>query len=208
MSPLASSPEITRLLSEWSATRPDAAELWSVIYGELRRIAAAYMRNERPDHTLQTTALVNEAYIRLFEGRPFRWESRKHFFCVMAQIMRRILVDHARERYTHKRGGEWKKISLDAGPPPVNGEPEQFLAIDEALERLANLSPRKAQVVELRFFAGLTADETAAMLSVSPETVKLDWRFARAWLQRQLQPEDARASTANREPAGGHEDDL
>lgn len=159
-----------------------------MVYGELRRIADAYMRNERPDHTLQTTALVNEAYIRLFQGEPFRWGNRKHFFCVMAQTMRHILVDHAREHCAQKRGGEWKKLSLEGVLPLSTEDPEQLLALDEVLERLAKRSPRQAQVVDLRCFAGLTVDQTAAMLSISSETVKLDWRFARAWLQRQLRP--------------------
>ena len=189
MTQQSSSGEITRLLAEWSAGRPErAAELWSIAYRELRRIADAYMRNERPDHTLQTTALVNEAYIRLFGKKPFRWENRKHFFCVMAQTMRHILIDHAREHCAQKRGGEWEKLPLDSALPLSNEDPEQLLALDEALEQLAKRSPRQAQVVHLRCFAGLTADQTAAMLSISPETVKLDWRFARAWLQRQMLP--------------------
>jgi RNA polymerase sigma factor (TIGR02999 family) len=181
--------EITRLLEEWTAGRPEhAPELWSLVYRELRQIARAYMRNERPDHTLQTTALVNEAYIRLFEGKPFRWENRKHFFCAMAQTMRRILVDHARENQAQKRGGEHEKLSLDAAFPLAAASPEQVLALDEALTQLAKLSRRQAQVVEMRFLVGLTAGETAAMLNVSAETVKLDWRFAKAWLQRQMRP--------------------
>lgn len=179
--------EITRLLAEWSAGRLERApELWTLIYRELRQIASAYMRNERADHTLQTTALVNEAYIRIFQGRPFRWENRKHFFCVMAQMMRRILIDHAREYQTQRRGGEWEKLSLEAALPLPSKGPEYLLALDEALEQLGRLSPRQAQVVEMRFFVGLTVQQTAAMLNISAETVKLDWRFARAWLQRQM----------------------
>ena len=189
MTPEPSFDEISRLLAEWAAGRPEPApELWSIVYRELRRIANAYMRDERPDHTLQTTALVNEAYIRLFEGQPFRWENRQHFFCVMAQTMRRILVDHARERCAQKRGGEWQKLSLDVALPLLTEDPEELMALDEALQKLAKRSPRQAQVVNLRCFSGLTADQTAAILSISPETVKLDWRFARAWLQRQMRP--------------------
>jgi len=181
--------EITRLLEEWTAGRQERApELWALVYRELRQIARAYMRNERPDHTLQTTALVNEAYIRLFEGKPLRWENRKHFFCAMAQTMRRILVDHARENQAQKRGGEFEKLSLDAAIPLAATSPEQVLAMDEALTQLAKLSRRQAQVVEMRFLVGLTAEQTAAMLNVSAETVKLDWRFAKAWLQRQMRP--------------------
>jgi RNA polymerase sigma-70 factor (ECF subfamily) len=146
------------------------------------------MRNERPDHTLQTTALVNEAYLRISQGKPFRWENRKHFFCAMAQIMRRILVDHAREYHTQKRGGEWERLSLKAASPFSSPRAEQLLALDAALEQLGRLNPRQARVVELRFFVGLTEQETAAMLAISPETVKLDWRFAKSWLQRQMRP--------------------
>jgi RNA polymerase sigma factor (TIGR02999 family) len=181
--------DITGLLSEWTANRPETApEIWSEVYRELRQIARAYMRNERPDHTLQTTALVNEAYLRLFQGKPGRWENRKHFFCTMAQAMRRVLVDHARECHAQKRGGEWEKLSIDAARLLAENGTEQLLALNQALERLGSLNRRQAQVVELRFFAGLTSEETAAMLDISPETVKLDWRFARAWLQRQLRP--------------------
>jgi RNA polymerase sigma-70 factor (ECF subfamily) len=181
--------EITRLLAEWTAGRPERApELWSVVYRELRQIASAYMRNERPDHTLQTTALVNEAYLRIFQGKAFQWENRKHFFCTMAQMMRRILVDHARENQAQKRGGECERISLDAAFPLSAAPPEQLLALDEALEQLGRLNRRQAQVVEMRFLVGLTAEQTAAMLNVSAETVKLDWRFAKAWLQRQMRP--------------------
>ena len=181
--------EITRLLSDWTAGRPEpASELWSVVYRELRLIASAYMRNERADHTLQTTALVNEAYIRVFQGKAFHWENRRHFFCAMAKTMRRILVDHARGHYADKRGGEWEKLPLNAAFPLPGATSEQVAALDEALEQLGILNPRQAHVVELRFFVGLTAEQTAAMLDVSPETIKLDWRFAKAWLQRQMRP--------------------
>lgn len=191
MTPQTASGEITDSLADWTAGRPEPApELWSIIYPELRRIANAYMRNRRPDHTLQTTALVNEAYIRLFQGQPFRWENRKHFFCVMAKTMRCILVDYAREHGAQKRAGEWEKVSLDAALPLSTKDPEELLALDQALERLSKRSPRQAQVVDLRCFAGLTVDQTAAMLSISPETVKLDWRFARAWLQHQMRPKE------------------
>jgi RNA polymerase sigma-70 factor (ECF subfamily) len=179
--------EITDMLADWAAGRPERRpELWTAVYRELRQIASAYMRNERPDHTLQTSELVHEAYLRIFQGRPFPWENRKHFFCTMAQVMRRILVDHAREYYTQKRAGEWKKVSLKADFPLSGEPPEQVLALDEALEQLGRLNRRQSQVVELRFFVGLTMQQTAAMLNISSETVKLDWRFAKAWLQRQM----------------------
>jgi RNA polymerase sigma factor (TIGR02999 family) len=181
--------EVTRLLAQWTAGRPEPApELWSMVYRELRQIAGGYMRNERPDHTLQTSALVNEAWLRAFQGKPFRWSSRKHFFCAMAQTMRRILVDHAREYQAKKRGGEWERLPLEAANVLAGDRPEQLLALDEALEQLGRLSRRQAQVVEMRFFVGLTAEQTAAMLNISAETVKLDWRFAKAWLQRQMRP--------------------
>lgn len=179
--------EITRLLGEWAAGRAEPAdELWSLIYAELREIAGAYMRKERPNHTLQTTALVNEAYLRTFQGKPFRWENRKHFFCGMAQMMRRILVDHARKCRSEKRGGATEWLPLQAAFLLTGTGRADVLALDEALEHLGKLNPRQAQVVELRFFAGLTVEETAAMLSISAETVKLDWRFAKAWLQRKM----------------------
>ena len=179
--------EITRMLAAWtSGRREPAPELWSRVYRELRQIAGAYMRNERPDHTLQTTALVNEAWIRTFDGEPFRWASRKHFFCAMAQTMRRILVNHARKYHAQKRGAEWEQVSLAEIPGLQAQRTEQLLALDEALEQLGRLNQRQAQVVEMRFFVGLTAEQTAAMLDISAETVKLDWRFAKSWLQRQM----------------------
>jgi RNA polymerase sigma factor (TIGR02999 family) len=182
-----STTEITRLLSEWtSGRREPAPELWAVVYRELRQIASAYVRHERPDHTLRTTALVNEAYVRIFQGKPCSWENRKHFFCTMAQVMRRVLVDHARQYQAEKRGGEWEKLPLEAAHALRDARPDQIVALHEALNQLGKLSPRQAEVVEMRFFVGLTAEETAAMLNLSAETVKLDWKFAKVWLQRQM----------------------
>lgn len=179
--------EMTQLVSGWTQSRRlSAPELFELIYKDLRKIAQAYMRKERADHTLQATALVNEAYLRVFQGQPFQWKSRKHLFCVMAQAMRRILVDHARGYGAHKRGGERRKLSLDEAFVISEEKSPQLLALDEAVERLSKLDPRQGHVVDLRFFAGLTAEETAAALGVSPETVKLDWRFAKAWLQREI----------------------
>jgi RNA polymerase sigma factor (TIGR02999 family) len=179
--------DITRLLGEWTSGRGEPApELWAVVYRELRQIASAYVRNERPDDTLRTTALVNEAYIRIFQGKPFRWESRKHFFCAMAQAMRRVLVDHFRECQAEKRGGEWEKLPLETAFPLQDAHPGEIIALNEALDRLGELSPRQAEVVEMRFFVGLTAEETAAILNLSAKTVKLDWKFAKVWLQRQM----------------------
>jgi RNA polymerase sigma factor (TIGR02999 family) len=188
--------EITRLLTEWtSGRREPAPELWNLVYRELRQIASAYVRHQRPDQTLRTTALVNEAYLRVFGGTLGRWESRKHFFCTMAQVMRRVLVDHVRQCQAEKRGGEWEKLPLEAAHALHGARPEQIVALNEALDQLDRLSPRQAEVVEMRFFVGLTAEETAAMLNLSAETVKLDWKFAKVWLQRQMRTgEQARES--------------
>jgi len=179
--------EVNQLFSTWSESRKQSIpELFDLIYKELRQIAQSYMRRERPNHTLQTTALVNEAYLRMFQGQPFRWENRKHVFCLMAQTMRRVLVDHARSHYAHKRGGDQQRLSLDQALLISEEKSPELFALDEALERLLKLHARQGHVVELRFFGGLTVEEAAAVLGVSPETVKLDWRFAKAWLQREL----------------------
>jgi RNA polymerase sigma factor (TIGR02999 family) len=179
--------QITQLVTDWTESRRQSVpELFELIYKDLRKIAQAYMRKERPDHTLQATALVNEAYLRVFQGQPFQWKSRKHLFCVMAQTMRRILVDHARGYGADKRWGEHRKLSLDEAFVISEEKSPQLLALDEAVERLSKLDPRQGHVVDLRFFAGLTVEETAAVLGVSAETVKLDWRFAKAWLQREI----------------------
>jgi RNA polymerase sigma factor (TIGR02999 family) len=175
------------LFSEWTESRSQSPpELFELIYDDLRRIARAYMRRERPDHTLQTTALVNEAYLRLFQGQPFRWEDRKHVFCTMARTMRRVLIDHARLQHAGKHGGELRKVSLDEGIAFSQQTLPELFAVDEALEKLSKVHPRPGQVVDLRFFGGLTVEEAAAILEVSPKTVKLDWRFAKTWLQREM----------------------
>jgi RNA polymerase sigma factor (TIGR02999 family) len=179
--------EMNQLFSAWCESQERSTpELFELIYKELRQIAQGYMRRERPNHTLQTTTLVNEAYLRMFQGQPFRWENRKHVFCMMAQTMRRVLVDYARSHYAYKRGGEQQRLSFDKALLISAEKSPELFALDEALERLVKLHVRQGQVVELRFFGGLTVEETAAILDVSPETVKLDWRFAKAWLQREL----------------------
>jgi len=179
--------EMNQLFSTWSETQKRSIpELFDLVYKDLRQIAQAYMRRERPNHTLQTTALVNEAYLRMFQGQPFRWENRKHVFCMMAQTMRRVLVDYARSHHAYKRGGEQQRLSFDHALLISAEKSPELFALDEALERLVKLHVRQGHVVELRFFGGLTVEETAAILDVSPETVKLDWRFAKAWLQREL----------------------
>lgn len=186
------SEHITTLLSDWRNGNPSAGEeLLGVVYRELRHLAARYLSQERSDHTLQPTALVHELYLRVFtSGEPIAWQNRAHFFAVAAQTLRRILIDHARMRQSAKRGGHQVKLSLTE----VNGlaEPrtDNLLEIDEALQRLAELEPRAAQVVELRFFGGLQVEEVAEVLGVSIVTVKRDWKVARAWLTAQLSPSD------------------
>jgi len=182
-------PTITVLLTRWRAGDERAgAELMTVVYAELRRLAASYMRHERSEHTLAPTGLVHEAYLRLCGGAEIDWQSRGHFFAVFAQQMRRVLVDHARSVQSAKRGGGLHKHSLTGVEP---GDPRlesiDLLAVNEALERLAALDPRAAQVVELRYFGGLTEREAADALQVSTATIKRDWDFARTWLSSQLQ---------------------
>jgi len=162
-----------------------------MVYAELRRLAASYMRKERCDHTLQATALVHEAYLKLIEQRSVNWQSRAHFFGIAAQIMRRILVDHARGHLRDKRGGGQQEVPLDEAiifAPEQSGE---LINLDEALNRLATLDPRQAKIVELRFFGGLNVDETAEVLGISPKTVKRDWSVAKAWLHGELKQSHA-----------------
>jgi len=161
-------------------------ELFSQVYQELRQVARAYMRRERADHTLQATALVNEAYLRLFDGEAFHWENRKHLFCTVARAMRRVLVDHARSHKAERHGGQLRKVNLDDHGPAIFQDLPQLIGLDKALEKLAKLNPRQAQVVELHSFAGLTEEEAAEVLDVSLKTVKNDWRFARAWLKAEM----------------------
>lgn len=180
--------EVTRLLIAWREGEAGALDrLIPLVYDDLRALAAGYLRRERPDHTLQPTAVLHDAYLRLVEKTHPRWEGRVHFFAAAAQAMRRILVDHARERRAAKRGGAAERISLDAETPvAAPGAESPFLAdlldLDSALERLAALDGRKARGVELRYFGGLTESEAAEVLGVSPATVRLDLRLARAWL--------------------------
>jgi RNA polymerase sigma-70 factor, ECF subfamily len=163
-----------------------ASRLVPLVYRELRRLAASYMRRERPDHTLQPTALVHEAYLKLVEQRAVNWQSRAHFFGVAAQLMRRILIDHARGHLRQKRGGEIQKVSLDEALAFFDQRAEEVLAVDESLQRLAHMDPRQARVVEMRFFAGLSVEEVAEVLQVSRKTVKRDWSVAKAWLYADL----------------------
>ena len=181
--------DVTALLAAWAAGQPEAANrLVPVIYQHLRRRAAAYLRGERRSHTLQPTALVHEAYMRLVDQHPIVWQNRAQFFGVASQMMRRILVDHARRRNAHKRSGQWTRISVTGGALPGPAPDFDVLALDELLVRLAAFDLRKSRVVELRYFGGLTPEETACALDIAPRTVEREWRAARAWLHSQLTP--------------------
>jgi RNA polymerase sigma factor (TIGR02999 family) len=185
----ASSPgAVTDLLRAWTDGDDGALErLTPLVEAELRRLARGYMRRERQGHTLQTTALVNEAFLRLTDARRVRWQDRAHFLGISARLMRRVLVDHARSRGYRKRGGGAERVTLDEG---ILGTPEpdlDLLALDRALDALAAADARKCRVVELRYFAGLSVEETAEVLGVSPDTVKRDWRMAKLWLLRELE---------------------
>lgn len=179
--------EITRLLKAWGAGDQAALErLMPAVYHELRRRARAYMRHQPSDHTLQPTALVHEAVLQLVDTTAIHWQDRAHFFAVCAQVMRRILVDSARARGAAKRGGGKPKMNVDDALGIHSVRDREIVAIDEALEVLATMDPRKARVIELRFFGGLSVEETAAALDVSPQTVMRDWKLARAWLIREI----------------------
>ena len=183
----ASSQQVTQLLLAWSSGDVTALEkLTPLVYNELHRLARRYMAQERPGHTLQATALVNEAYLRLVDSRNVQWQNRAHFFAVSAQLMRRILVDFARSRHYQKRGGEAHQVSLDEALVVSWERGADLVALDDALQALADIDPRKSQVVELRFFGGLTVEEAAEALAVSLDTVMRDWKFAKTWLLREL----------------------
>jgi len=186
------SQDITRLLVAWSEGDVSALDqLAPLIHAELHRLAHNYMRREQPGHLLQTSALINEAYIRLIDWKNVRWQNRAHFFGVAAQLMRRILVDFARERQYLKRGGGALQVSLSEAASFVAQRNVDFVALDEALTVLGEIDPRKVKVVEMRFFAGLSVNEVATLLNVSEETVMRDWRLAKVWLLRELQGEAA-----------------
>jgi RNA polymerase sigma factor (TIGR02999 family) len=179
--------EITQLLLAWSHGQQSALDqLTPLVYDELHRIAKRYMGGERAGQTMQTTALVNEAYLRLVDSSQVHWQNRAHFFAIAAQLMRRILVDFARSRHNLKRGGEAKQVSLDEALVISPERGADLVALDEALQALAALDPRQSQVVELRFFGGLSINETAEVLKVSEGTVRRDWSLAKAWLHREL----------------------
>ena len=179
--------DATELLLAWSNGDGSAFDkLVPLIYQELRVLAQRYMRHERPDHTLQATALVNEAYLRLIDVNRIQWQNRAHFLAVAAQTMRRILVEFARHRHRQKRGGDLQQVALDELPEVGQEKGADLVALSDALSALATIDPRMSQVVELRFFGGLSVEETAEVLNVSPETVMRDWKTAKVWLLREL----------------------
>jgi RNA polymerase sigma factor (TIGR02999 family) len=179
--------EITQLLAAWSEGNQAALDqLYPLVYNELRRLAHGYLRRERKGHTLQTTALINEAYLRLVDQKHVHWANRSHFFGISAQIMRRILIDHARRYDYAKRGGGAQRISLDEAAVVAKQRGRALLMLDEALKSLAKIDPRRSQVVELRYFGGLNNEEIAGVLKISENTVMRDWNMARAWLYQEL----------------------
>jgi len=180
-------PTITQLLVEWGGGDQQALDhLTPLVYDELRQMARTYLRSERPDHTLQATALVHEAYLRLVDQRSVSWQNRAHFFGIASQMMRRILVNHALARRAAKRGGRAEKLSLDEAVSFADEREVDLVALNEALEKLEIMDPQQARVVELRFFGGLTIEDTGEVLKLSPATVKREWETARLWLRREI----------------------
>jgi RNA polymerase sigma factor (TIGR02999 family) len=187
-------PDVTGLLHAWNDGQPGALDaLMPIVYGELHRLAKATLRRERPDHTLQATALVNEAYVRLVGQTRMRWQNRAQFFGTAAQFMRRILVDHARDRHAAKRGAGATRVELDEAILATHERGIDLLALDAALERLEQLDERQSRLVVLRFFGGLTIEEAATVLDISPATAKREWVTARIWLRRELVDAQSRA---------------
>jgi RNA polymerase sigma-70 factor (ECF subfamily) len=179
--------EVTQLLINWSrGDRTALDELIPLVETELRRLARHYMARESPDHTLQTSALINEAYIKLIDQQNVPWQNRAHFFAVAAKVMRHILVDHARKHGYAKRGGGARRIPLDDAVARIDQKATELVALDDALNTLAVLDPRKSQIIELRFFGGLSIEETAEVMKISSPTVQREWRSAKAWLRREL----------------------
>ncbi|MFL6447339.1 MAG: sigma-70 family RNA polymerase sigma factor [Bryobacteraceae bacterium] len=179
--------DVTGLLVRWRTGDREALDaLTPLVYDELRRLAKSYLRRERPDHTLDGTALVHEAYMRLVDQRNVEWRNRNHFFALAAELIRRILVDHARARIAAKRGGANVKLSLDEALAPADEKDLNILALDDALAALGKADPQQSRIVELRYFAGLTIEETADVMEISPATVKRDWTTAKAFLKREM----------------------
>ena len=189
--------QVTRMLIDWSKGDTDApARLMPLVYEELRQLAHNYLQRERADHTLQATGLVHEAYLRLVDQSTTTWQNRAHFFGVAAQVMRRILVDYARSHRAEKRGGTWDKLAFDDSLAPSSERNVDLVALDDALKDLGTFDARQSQIVEMRFFGGLTNEEIGEVLNVSPRTVKREWRVAKAWLRREIKTDDENA-TAN-----------
>jgi RNA polymerase sigma factor (TIGR02999 family) len=187
---MSSTGEVTRLLAEWREGNEHArSELFNLIYNELRRMAARHMRSERPNHTLQPTALVHEVYLQLARQAEPNWQNRAHFHAIAATTMRSILIDYARARNAEKRGGGHVNLSLEESLVFAEGRSTELLALDGALKKLAEFAPRESQVVELRYFGGLSAEETAEVLKISEKTIKRDWRRAKDWLNSQVRVE-------------------
>ena len=185
--PLPSPGEVTQLLIEWNEGDGSALDrLLPIVYAELHRVAGNYLRRERPGHTLQATALINEAYLRLVGAQNVQWENREQFFGIAANLMRRVLVDHARGAHAAKRGGNPQNLPLDEATLVIHERDENLLLLDEALKRLTKVDSQACRIVELRYFAGLTIDETAEVLKLSPTTVKREWAAARAFLHREI----------------------
>jgi RNA polymerase sigma factor (TIGR02999 family) len=182
-----SAQDVTKLLGQWQAGDREALNaLTPLVYNELRRLAQSYINRERPNHTLQGTALVHEAYLRLIDQRQVEWRSRNHFFALAAELIRRILVDHARAKVAAKRGGNNVKLSFEDAIEPAVNEDLDLVALDDALQLLARTDPQQSRIVELRYFAGLKIEETAEVLEISPATVKRDWTVAKAFLKREM----------------------
>jgi RNA polymerase sigma factor (TIGR02999 family) len=182
--------EISLILKDWSGGKRESADkLLSLVYDELRRIARQYLRKERADHTLQPTALVHEAYMKLIDISDVSWQDRAHFFAVASNVMRHILVDHARARAAEKRGGERERIALEDAVNLSDKADVDLLALDEAMRQLAEFDAQQSKIVELRFFGGLTIEETAHVIGISPATVKREWTMAKAWLFRRMKAE-------------------
>ena len=179
--------QVTRWLAAWAAGEREAvASLMPLVYDELHRLAARYMRGERANHTLQTTALVHETFLQLMEQRDVDWQSRAHFYGVAATLMRRVLLRHLERKGAAKRGGDWQRVTFEDVPGLTSRQVEDLIALDSALESLEVFAPRQCQIVEMRFFAGLTVEETAEALGISNVTVKREWRLAKAWLEREI----------------------
>lgn len=179
--------EVTQVLVDWNKGDQNAPDrLMPLVYEELRKLARNYLQRERSDHTLQATGLVHEAYLRLVDQSSMSWQNRAHFFAVAAQVMRRILVDHARAHRAEKRGGEREKIEFDEALAPSDEKAVDLIALDDALQDLGQFDPRQSRIVELRFFGGLTNEEIGEVLEISPRTIKREWRLAKAWLRREI----------------------